>query len=103
MSAEPDSTSASAPLVRGLIFTASWVAVISGLYHISAVYLRPLPGEMHPNMHLLLAYTILLIGGAGAMHEVYGEKIKKLKFLPIVYILSVIPAVFFFFFFWCFW
>ena len=57
----------SAPLVRALVFITSWLCVLSGLYHISAVYLRPLPGEMHPNMHMLLAYTILLIGGAGAI------------------------------------
>ena len=98
MSSDLDSASKRAPLVRGLIFAASWVAVLSGLYHISAVYLRPLPGEMHPNMHLLLAFTILLIGGAGAMHEVYGDKIRKLNILPVLYILSLLPAVFFFYF-----
>ncbi len=53
---------------------------------------------MHPNMHLLLAYSILLIGGAGAMHEVYGEKIRKLNILPALYVCSLLPAVFFFYF-----
>jgi TRAP-type uncharacterized transport system fused permease subunit len=98
MSSDLHTASTRAPIVRGLVFAASWLAVLSGLYHISAVYLRPLPGEMHPNMHLLLAYTILLIGGAGTMHEVYGEKIKKLNILPALYVLSLLPAVFFFYF-----
>ncbi len=49
------------PLIRCFAFIASLVAVLSGLYHIAAVYLLPLPGEMHPNMHLLLAFIILLI------------------------------------------
>ena len=62
----------SAPLVRALVFITSWLCVLSGLYHISAVYLRPLPGEMHPNMHMLLGYSILLVGGAGAMPQIYG-------------------------------
>ena len=97
MSAESDSTQ-SAPLVRALVFITSWLCVLSGLYHISAVYLRPLPGEMHPNMHMLLAYSILLIGGAGAMPQIYGDKIRKLKFLPVLYLLSLIPAVIFYYF-----
>lgn len=97
MNAESDSTR-SAPLVRALVFTTSWLCVLSGLYHISAVYLRPLPGEMHPNMHMLLAYAILLIGGAGAMPEIYGDKIRKLKFLPPLYVLSLVPAVIFYYF-----
>ena len=98
MSTDLDPVSTRAPLVRGLVFTASWIAVLSGLYHISAVYLRPLPGEMHPNMHLLLAFSILLIGGAGAMPEVYGDKFKKLNILPALYVFSLLPAVFFFYF-----
>ena len=97
MSTESDPTQ-SAPLVRALVFITSWLCVLSGLYHISAVYLRPLPGEMHPNMHMLLAYTILLIGGAGAMPQIYGDKIRKLNFLPVLYLLSLIPAVIFFYF-----
>ncbi len=97
MKAESDPTQ-SAPLVRALVFTTSWLCVLSGLYHISAVYLRPLPGEMHPNMHMLLAYAILLIGGAGAMPEIYGDKIRRLKFLPVLYVLSLVPAVIFYYF-----
>ena len=97
MSTESDPTQ-SAPLVRALVFITSWLCVLSGLYHISAVYLRPLPGEMHPNMHMLLAYTILLIGGAGAMPQIYGDKIRKLNFLPVLYLLSLIPAVIFYYF-----
>tara|TARA_B100000686_G_C16806394_1_gene991111 strand:+ start:12241 stop:15561 length:3321 start_codon:yes stop_codon:yes gene_type:complete len=98
MTSESQSTNTSTPLVRGLIFVSAWVAVISALYHIAAVYLSPLPGEMHPNMHMLLAYIILLVGGAGAMPDVYGEKIKKLNILPIFYVASLFPAVFFFYF-----
>ena len=97
MSTESDPAQ-SAPLVRALVFITSWLCVLSGLYHISAVYLRPLPGEMHPNMHMLLAYTILLIGGAGAMPQIYGDKIRKLNFLPVLYLLSLVPAVIFFYF-----
>ena len=97
MSTESDPTQ-SAPLVRALVFITSWLCVLSGLYHISAVYLRPLPGEMHPNMHMLLAYSILLIGGAGAMPQIYGDKIRQLKFLPVLYLLSLIPAVIFYYF-----
>ena len=98
MNSDLDAAGTRAPLVRGLVFVASWIAVLSGLYHISAVYLRPLPGEMHPNMHLLFAYTILLIGGAGAMPDIYGDKIRKLKILPVLYVFSLLPAVFFFYF-----
>ena len=97
MTTESDPTR-SAPLVRALVFTAAWLCVLSGLYHISAVYLRPLPGEMHPNMHMLLAYAILLIGGAGAMPEIYGDKIRKLKLLPVLYVVSLVPAVIFYYF-----
>ena len=88
----------SSRLVRSLIFISSSIAVLSALYHIAAVYISPLPGEMHPNMHMLLAYIILLVGGAGAMTDVYGEKIKKLNVLPILYVASLFPAVFFFYF-----
>ena len=97
MTTESDPTR-SAPLVRALVFITSWLCVLSGLYHISAVYLRPLPGEMHPNMHMLLAYAILLIGGAGAMPRIYGDKIRKLKFLPVLYLFSLVPAVIFYYF-----
>lgn len=97
MATESD-PSQSAPLVRTLVFVTSWLCVLSGLYHISAVYLRPLPGEMHPNMHMLLAYSILLIGGAGAMPQIYGDKIRKLNFLPVLYLLSLFPVVIFYYF-----
>ncbi len=86
------------PIVRSLAFVAAWMAVLSGLYHIAAIYLLPLPGEMHPNMHLLLAFVILLMGGAAAAPEVYGEKIRKLGFLPVLYAVSLLPAVFLFYF-----
>ena len=86
------------PLLRRLFFIASWLAVLSSLYHISAVYLLPLPAKMHPNMHLLMAFTILLIGGAAEAQEVYGEKFRKLGVIPALYTLALAGGVFFFFF-----
>ena len=86
------------PLTRSFAFIASWVAVISGLYHIAAIYLLPLPGELHPNMHLLFAFVIVLFGGAAAQPGVYGEKFRELGVLPLVYLASLFPAVFFFYF-----
>ena len=71
------------PLTRSFAFIASWVAVISGLYHIAAIYLLPLPGELHPNMHLLFAFVIVLFGGAAAQPGVYGEKFRELGVLPL--------------------
>ncbi len=86
------------PLTRSFALIASGVAVISGLYHIAAVYLLPLPGELHPNMHLLFAFVIVLFGGAAAQPGVYGEKFRELGVLPLVYLASLFPAVFFFYF-----
>ncbi|MFQ5895846.1 MAG: hypothetical protein ACE5JJ_08550, partial [Nitrospinota bacterium] len=81
-------------LIRTIAFLAAATAVLSGLYHIAAIYLRPLPGEMHPNMHLLLAFTILLLGGAARDPESYDVSLGELGVL----VLSLVPATYFFFF-----
>ena len=65
--------------------------------HAAGVFLEPVVfGQLRRLDHLQHPQPVLLIGGAGAMHEVYGDKIRKLNILPVLYILSLLPAVFFF-------
>ncbi|MDA0999103.1 MAG: TRAP transporter large permease subunit [bacterium] len=85
-------------LVRTFACLAGGIAVLSAIYHIAAVYLVPLPGELHPNMHLLFAYSIILIGGAAAKPEVYGDEFGGLGPFACMYFVSLLIAAFFFFY-----
>jgi len=94
----PSLTTSRHPHLRWLGILAVWIAILSALYHMAAVYLLPLPAEMHPNMHLLLAFVILLLGGFAARPEAVGEGLRRLHALPLLYLLSLGLAAFFFYF-----
>ena len=94
----PSLTTSRHPYLRWLGIVAVWIAILSALYHMAAVYLLPLPAEMHPNMHLLLAFVILLLGGFARRPEAFGEGLKSLHVLPVFYLLSLGLAAFFFYF-----
>ena len=87
----------SSGLIRTLTHLCAWVAVLSSLYHITAIYLTPLPGEMHPNMHLLFAYFIILIGGAAAKEEIFGDRFKGMGLVASLYVAAVVLGVFAFY------
>ncbi|MBI3025746.1 MAG: hypothetical protein HYY66_08780, partial [Candidatus Tectomicrobia bacterium] len=94
----PSLTTSRHSYLRGMGSFAVWVAILSSLYHMAAVYLLPLPAEMHPNMHVLLAFVILLVGGFATRPEAFGEGLKSLHVLPLLYLLSLGLAAFFFYF-----
>jgi len=94
----PSLISSGHPYLRRLGILTICVAVLSALYHITAVYLLPLPAEQHPNMHLLLAFVIILLGGFASRPDEIGAAVERLRALPILYFLSLAAAVFFFYF-----
>ncbi|MBI3127989.1 MAG: TRAP transporter fused permease subunit, partial [Candidatus Tectomicrobia bacterium] len=94
----PSLISSGHPYLRRLGILTICVAVLSALYHITAVYLLPLPAEQHPNMHLLLAFVIILLGGFASRPDEIGAAVERLRALPILYFLSLVAAVFFFYF-----
>ena len=84
----------SSALIHAFGSASAAIAILSGVYHLSAVFLHPLPGELHPNMHLFLAFWIILLSWFFCHPDSYD--VSRLDFSILV--MSIAPAVFVFYF-----